>query len=103
MQEYTNLLCSSDGRLPSCAVPPPRPDDEENNSDDLTSSQSAFYADFMLLFQVKTTKGILLFLLFCVLASVTLLTICVGFLWIHRSITHLKGTVEIFDHFFVLA
>ena len=43
-----------------------------------------FYDDFLVLFQVNTTKGILLFLLFCVLCSVITVAICVGFIWIHR-------------------
>jgi hypothetical protein len=56
-----------------------------NPEDEVARGESSsFYTDFLLLFQVKTTKGILLFLLFCVLSSVILLTICVGFLWIHR-------------------
>ena len=44
----------------------------------------SFYDDFLLLFQVKTTKGILLFLLFCVLCLVITVAICVGFIWVHR-------------------
>jgi hypothetical protein len=58
---------------------------EEGEGGGAGSTFSTFYADFLLLFQVKTTKGILLFLLFCVLSSVIVLTICVGFLWIHRQ------------------
>jgi hypothetical protein len=61
--------------------------EEDSNADVAdrgSGGDSSFYADFLLLFQVKTTKGILLFLLFCVLASVTLLTICLGIVWIHR-------------------
>jgi len=42
------------------------------------------YDEFVLLFQVKTTKGILLFLLFCVLTSIVTVTICVAAVWIHR-------------------
>ena len=45
---------------------------------------ATLYDDFLALFQVKTTKGILLFLLFCVLCSVITVAICVGFIWIHR-------------------
>lgn len=49
-----------------------------------TSQFHRLYEEFVLLFQVKTTKGILLFLLFCVLSSVITLTICVGSIWVHR-------------------
>ena len=49
-----------------------------------TSLGKSFYEDFIVLFQVKTTKGILLFLLFCVLCLVITVAICVGFIWVHR-------------------
>jgi hypothetical protein len=52
-----------------------------DNSDNMAS----FEEQFIMLFQVKTTKGILLFLLFCVLSSVATVTICVAAIWVHRS------------------
>merc|ERR1719348_2536618 len=77
--------------LPLCARPP----DEEvsfvpiSEKDDIllnndTNYLVKLYEEFLLLFQVKTTKGILLFLLFCVLTSIITLSICVGIIWIHR-------------------
>jgi len=46
--------------------------------------RNSFYEDFLVLFQVKTTKGILLFLLVVVLACLSVLTICIGAIWVHR-------------------
>ena len=57
---------------------------ETSITETTNSLLKTFYDDFLVLFQVKTTKGILLFLLFCVLCSVITVAICVGFIWIHR-------------------
>lgn len=63
-------------------------DNDNSGQTSITETTSSilktFYEDFLVLFQVKTTKGILLFLLFCVLCSVITVAICVGFIWIHR-------------------
>lgn len=79
MREYSLIFCEYGADTPACAVQNDEvvqpPAEEENNK---------FYEQFVLLFQVKTTKGILLFLLFCVLSSVSIVTICVGSVWVHR-------------------
>jgi len=90
--EYAHVLCVFGQELPACA----RVIDEEDVEDVEVDSEvdivpvnqnnntATFYDEFILLFQVKTTKGILLFLLFCVLSSVITVTICVGSIWVHR-------------------
>lgn len=88
IQEYSVLFCSESGPPPCAVFIDPDAEDGGLAGGGGGGAEggrfSSFYADFLLLFQVKTTKGILLFLLFCVVSSVVLLTICVGFLWIHR-------------------
>jgi len=70
---FLSELCVQGSPQPACRHQP--------GPDTLGKS---FYDDFLLLFQVKTTKGILLFLLFCVLCLVITVAICVGFIWVHR-------------------
>ena len=86
VNDYLQLFCVPGQLLPSCARNLVSDDDDLNTSisTDVSDSLSTFYDDFLLLFQVKTTKGILLFLLFCVLCSVITVAICVGFIWVHR-------------------
>lgn len=86
VNDYLQLFCVPGQLLPSCARNLVSDDDDLNTSisTDVPDSLSTFYDDFLLLFQVKTTKGILLFLLFCVLCSVITVAICVGFIWVHR-------------------
>jgi len=92
--EYTKVLCNLGQELPACAR---IIEEEDEEVEDLESSEEVdrvpveqnnntvtFYDEFIMLFQVKTTKGILLFLLFCVLSSVITVTICVGSIWVHR-------------------
>ena len=71
-------------RSPSCANGVTDHSDDDDEVNDIADTLAAFYDDFLLLFEVKTTKGILLFLLFGVLCSVITVAICVGFIWIHR-------------------
>ena len=67
---------------PACARQPAGP--QEDLSLPGGNSTHSLYLEFQQLFQVKTTKGILLFLLFCVLSSVITVSICVGSIWVHR-------------------
>jgi len=93
--EYAQVLCISGQEQPACA----RVIEEEEEVEDVdldifeevdrvpveqNNNTATFYDEFLLLFQVKTTKGILLFLLFCVMSSVITVTICVGSIWVHR-------------------
>lgn len=93
IEEYAKVLCIFGQELPACA----RVIEEEEGMEDIDISEevdrvpveqnnntATFYDEFLMLFQVKTTKGILLFLLFCVLSSVITVTICVGSIWVHR-------------------
>jgi len=79
MRQYSLVFCEYGADTPACAVQndevvqPPQKEDRDT-----------FYDQFVLLFQVRTTKGILLFLLFCVLSCVSVVTICVGSIWVHR-------------------
>ena len=91
IHEYLELLCVPGQVLPPCARESVSEDGDPSNndttvsvSDSISDNLSTFHEDFLQLFQVKTTKGILLFLLFCVLCSVITVAICVGFIWIHR-------------------
>ena len=93
IEEYSKVLCVFGQELPACARVV---EDEEEVLDEEVSEEvdkvpveqnnttATFYDEFLMLFQVKTTKGILLFLLFCVLSSVITVTICVGSIWVHR-------------------
>ena len=89
VHDYLQLFCVPGQLLPSCARDLVSDEDDLNTSittTDVPDGLSTFYDDFLLLFQVKTTKGILLFLLFCVLCSVITVAICVGFIWVHRYV-----------------
>ena len=83
---YLSVLCVPGQGQPPCARD--IIDDDTSVETSITETTNSllktFYDDFLVLFQVKTTKGILLFLLFCVLCSVITVAICVGFIWIHR-------------------
>ena len=76
---YLELLCRPGTPQPPCLHQSPGLTTSSN-----TTLAQSFYDDFIVLFQVKTTKGILLFLLFCVLCLVITVAICVGFIWVHR-------------------
>ena len=99
LNDYSKVLCKVGQELPECARVVEEDEDEETTEiinqkvgggevDRVpvgeNNSTTTFYDEFILLFQVKTTKGILLFLLFCVLSSVITVTICVGSVWVHR-------------------
>lgn len=82
---YLEALCVPGQGQPPCARD--ILDDTDTSVETSLTTNSllqTFYDDFLVLFQVNTTKGILLFLLFCVLCSVITVAICVGFIWIHR-------------------
>ena len=84
LSSYKEKFCQS-RPLPSCFL-----QSEEEEEDEVVrvreegADMATFYDEFVLLFQVKTTKGILLFLLFCVLSSVATVTICVAAIWVQR-------------------
>ena len=82
LSSYNQKFCQSKA-LPSCFL-----QSEEEEEDEVVRVEdpdmATFYDEFVLLFQVKTTKGILLFLLFCVLSSVATVTICVAAIWVQR-------------------
>ena len=86
IQHYLGKFCVAGQRLPSCVNGDIEEGDDVSGVSDIGGTLATFYDDFLLLFEVKTTKGILLFLLFCVLCSVITVAICVGFIWIHRYI-----------------
>ena len=81
ISRYTTLMCTGPPG-PACARQPAGP--QEDLSLPGGNSTHSLYLEFQQLFQVKTTKGILLFLLFCVLSSVITVSICVGSIWVHR-------------------
>jgi len=97
LPRYRELLCGS--KVPSCVR-------QEEGDDDVIivpdeDILATFTDEFVLLFQVKTTKGILLFLLFCVLSSVATVTICVAAIWVNRlcrraklSRSHMSGSFQ---------
>jgi len=85
--EYEAVLCGLSEGPPACLLQYSYEEDDNSTTDGTgvsLYSLNQFYDDFLVLFQVKTTKGILLFLLFCVLSCVCILSICVGSIWIHR-------------------
>ena len=81
---YQEVLCQG-GSKPACAKKQEEEQDDVVMVVDNSDNMASFEEQFIMLFQVKTTKGILLFLLFCVLSSVATVTICVAAIWVHRS------------------
>ena len=79
---YLETLCVPGSPQPPCLHQ--AHGDTQLGAGNKTTLGQSFYEDFIVLFQVKTTKGILLFLLFCVLCLVITVAICVGFIWVHR-------------------
>ena len=100
LSSYNQKFCQSKP-LPSCFLQSKgEEEDEVVRMED--RDMATFYDEFVLLFQVKTTKGILLFLLFCVLSSVATVTICVAAIWVQRySSRFLFGFFVILDLDFV--
>jgi len=104
IEKYAKVLCIIGQELPECARVIEEVEEEEETEEVVVTEEVdivpieqhnntvTFYDEFILLFQVKTTKGILLFLLFCVLSSVITVTICVGSIWVHRLCKRAKLT-----------
>ena len=84
LPDYQEMLCQP-GPKPACTKQSLEEEEDVVMVDDQDINMSTITDQFVLLFQVKTTKGILLFLLFCVLTSVATVTICVAAIWVHRS------------------
>ena len=84
LSSYLHKFCPAKP-VPPCFLQSEGEEDEEEMVSRVDGAEMAtFYDEFVLLFQVKTTKGILLFLLFCVLSSVATVTICVAAIWVQR-------------------
>ena len=81
---YLETLCVAGSPQPACLHQAHGDTQLGAGHGNRTTLGKSFYEDFIVLFQVKTTKGILLFLLFCVLCLVITVAICVGFIWVHR-------------------
>ena len=84
LSSYLHKFCPAKP-VPPCFLQSEGDEEEEEVVSRVDGAEMAtFYDEFVLLFQVKTTKGILLFLLFCVLSSVATVTICVAAIWVQR-------------------
>ena len=95
LSSYLHKFCPAKP-VPPCFLQSEGDEEEEEVVSRVDGAEMAtFYDEFVLLFQVKTTKGILLFLLFCVLSSVATVTICVAAIWVQRYSCRSKSPFDI--------